>query len=338
MKVLTYSSLALFRNCRRAFRFRYVDEIVPQREDDDALGFGTLIHDCLEHWHADRDLTAILARIDAACPLRGVDERQRKTWHHATAMMKGYAARYPVEDFVPVALEHKFEGAIINPRTGAKSRALKMAGKCDGIVKIGDATYLLEHKTAARVDGDYLERLWCDLQIHLYSAYIEQTMGTPVSGVIYNVLCKPTIRQGAGETEAEFEARRADLLSKSTTGKTSAKRKVPESDDDYQARLAAFYATPEAYHREMLYLSRDQIDAVRGEIWDMAQAVLDARRKGSWYQNTSYCFNWNRPCDYFALCRSNNSPIVRDNFYKPCAAHSELRDSTTQNTAAEPVF
>jgi hypothetical protein len=200
-------------------------------------------------------------------------------------MMTAYAARYPLEDFEVVALEKAFDGPIINPATGAASRSFVLAGKVDGIVRIGDEDYILEHKTAAQIGADYLERLWTDFQITIYSHYAETTLGIPIAGVIYNVLAKARVQQGAGETEQEYEARCADLIAKSKTGKTSAKRKVPESDEEFQARLSAKYSEPEMFHREVLYLSRDRVDLLQAELWQLTQAFLDARRRGVFYQN-----------------------------------------------------
>ena len=50
------------------------------------------------------------------------------------------------------------------------------------------------------------------------------------------------------------------------------------------------------FHREMLYLSRDRFDILRSELWELTQAFLDARRRGVFYQNTAFCFNYQRPC------------------------------------------
>ena len=325
----SYSMWSLFRNCRKAAHWRYLKELVPL-ENDQHLSFGSLIHGCLEVWHQSRDLAAVLDRVDRACVNRAQDEEQRRVWHLATAMMRGYAARYPTEDFEVVALEKEFQGEIINPETGAASRSFVLAGKVDGIVRIGDQHFLLEHKTAATIDASYLERLWTDFQITLYASYVEQALGIRVAGILYNVLVKARLQQSAGETEAEFEARRADLVAKSKTGKSSAKRRMPETHDEFQARLAAKYAEPEMFHRELLYLSRDQFTTLRSELWELTQAFLDARRRDVWYQNTSFCFQYGKPCPYFALCRSGGSPNVIENFYEHRAPHEELRGVEAQ--------
>lgn len=304
----TYSMWSLFRNCRKACYWRYIRELAPIKRDP-RLGFGTLIHECLELWHCDRDLAAVLAHLDQRLPNRNQDEEQRRDWRLATAMMAGYAGRYPVEEFEVLALEHTFEGEIVNPATKARSRSFVLAGKVDGLVRVGDEHYVLEHKTASSLDADYLERLWTDFQITLYAYYLERALGIRITGVLYNVLVKARLKQRGTESEAEFEE-----------------------------RLAAKYAQPAMFHREMLYLSRDQFTVLRAELWELTQAFLDARRRNTWYQNTAFCFHHYRPCPYFALCRSGDSPNVIDNFYQRVPPHEELRETQEPSTSEAPVF
>ena len=192
---------------------------------DRNLHFGAIIHECLQAWHSRCDLDEVLGLIHRLCPNRQQDESQLRDWHLAIAMMRAYGARYATEDFQIIAIEKNFEGPITNPTTGAASRSFVLAGKVDGIVRIGGDYFVLEHKTAAQIDGDYLERLWTDFQITIYAYYIERTMGIPITGILYNVLVKAKLQQGKGETEEEFQARRAELLAKSKTGKSTAKRK-----------------------------------------------------------------------------------------------------------------
>ncbi len=281
-QISTYSMWSLFRNCRKAFEWRYLQELVPLEKDRN-LALGTVIHQSLEVWHSTRQLDAVLDAVDRAYPSRNQEADQKRDWHLATAMMRGYAARYAEEEFEVVALEKTFAGKIVNPATGASSRSFTLAGKVDGVVRMGDAHYLLEHKTASQLGGDYLERLWTDFQIVLYSRYIEQTLGIRLAGVLYNVLLKARLSQGHGETEAEYEARRAALVAKSKTGRTTAKRKLPESDEAFQKRLAIKYSDPEMFHRERLYISRDRFEQLQAQLWELTQAYLEARRRGVFY-------------------------------------------------------
>jgi hypothetical protein len=333
--VSTYSMWSQFRNCRKATELRHLQHLVPVERDRN-LHFGSIAHECLQTWHQRRDLAEVLAVIDRLCSGRIQEENQRRDWHLATAMMKAYAARYATEGFEVIGLEQNFEGPIVNPATGAASRSFTLAGKVDGIVRVGREHYILEHKTAAQVDGDYLEKLWTDFQITIYAHYIEQTLALPITGILYNVLVKAKLQQCKGETEEEFQTRRAELLAKSKTGKTTAKRKQPESDEEFQARLAEKYADPAMFHREMLYLSRDRFEILRSELWELTQAFLDARRRGVFYQNTAFCFNYQRPCAYFPLCRSGGNPNVIENFYQRVPPNEELR--VLPSDAPEPAF
>ena len=326
LAISTYSMWSLFRNCRKAFEWRYLEELVPLERDRN-LALGTVIHQCLEVWHSTRQLEAVLDTIDRAYPNRDQEAQQRREWHLATAMMRGYAARYADEEFEVVALEKTFEGKIVNPATGASSRSFTLAGKVDGVVRIGDEHYLLEHKTASQLGGDYLERLWTDFQIVLYSRYVEQALGIRLAGVLYNVLVKARLVRSLGETEVEYEARRAALIAKSKTGKTSAKRKLPESDEAFQERLAAKYSDPQMFHRERLYLSRDRFEELQAQLWELTQAYLEARRRGVFYQNTAFCFHYRRPCAYLPLCQAGGSPVVAENLYQKVPPHEELREA-----------
>jgi len=200
--VSTYSMWNSFRNCRKQAELRYLQHLLPLERDRN-LHYGSLIHDCLQLWHTGRDLAAVLALIDRLCPNRIHDENQRLDAHLATAMMKAYASRYAAEDFEVVALEKTFEGPIVNPATGAASRSFVLAGKVDGIVRIGDEHYLLENKTTSQLNSDYLERLWTDFQITIYAYYVEQTMGIPITGILYNILVKAKLQQSKGETEED---------------------------------------------------------------------------------------------------------------------------------------
>ncbi|MCO6439009.1 MAG: PD-(D/E)XK nuclease family protein [Phycisphaerae bacterium] len=339
--LLTFSALNTFRNCPRKYKHRYIDQL-QGRERADTLAFGSLIHAALETWYratddADR-LWTILDDLDRAYPNRAGDPHAKRTWQLARAMVSGYAARYPQEDFEVVEVEKVFQAEIRNPDTGRPSQTFVMAGKVDGIVRLDGELYLLEHKTAGSIDANYLDKLWTDTQIALYSHYLRE-LGSPIVGVIYNVLLKTRIQQHAGESQEEYEARRAVLAAKNKSGRSTAKRQLPETDDEFQARLAEWYAKPEAFHRERIYLSEDRLAMLQDEVWEITQQYLDARRRGKWLLNTSNCFSFQRPCAYLPYCQSGFNPNVRDNLFEIRPPHEELEgldDAATGETLENP--
>lgn len=331
--VLTYSAMNAFRNCPRKYRHHYLDHLRPL-ERADSLAFGSVVHEALELWYRHSDdpnrLSIALDHMDANFEDRDQNARSRTLWHQARAMMAGFAARYPREDFEVVHVEREFEGEIRNPDTGACSRAFSLAGKVDGIVRRRDGLYLLEHKTAARVDAQYLDKLWTDTQIHLYSLAL-RAQGFPIRGIIYNVLLKTRLVQGQGETEEEFEARRRSLAAKNKTGRSNAKRRVPETDEAYQGRLSDWYAKPEAFHRELLLIDEERLRMVAEEAWEITRQMLDARSRDRYLCNTSFCFAWQRPCEYFPLCQSGDNPALLGNLYETALPHEELASSAADS-------
>jgi RecB family exonuclease len=324
--LLTYSALNTFRNCPRKYKNRYLDNLRP-RERAEALSFGSVIHTAIELWYRSPDIESrlpdVLAYIDDAFENRMVDANQLVQWHLATAIIRGYAERYATEEFEVVEVEKEFVGEIRNPDTGRQSQTFRIAGKVDGIVRCHDGLYLLEHKTASTVDASYLDKLWTDTQIALYCYYLRE-LGYPIVGVIYNVLLKSRLKQGKGETQEEYEVRHAELAAKNKSGKSTAKRQMPETDDEFQARLTEWYSRPEAFHREFIYLSEDRLAMLQDEVWEITQQYLDARRRGKWLLNTSNCFSYQRPCEYLTYCQSGFNPNVADNLYEIALPNEEL--------------
>lgn len=328
--VLTYSALNTFRNCPRKYKHRYVDHLQP-RERPESLAFGHVIHEALEEWYSkppsvgalDHRLLGVLDLIDSRFPERHGYPRQKHLWCLARAMMEGYASQYPAEDFEVVEVEKEFQCEIRNPDTGRRSQTFTIAGKVDGIVRTYDGIYLLEHKTASTITSSYLDRLWTDTQIALYCFYLRE-LGYPIIGVIYNVLLKSRLKQHTGETLGEFESRRAVLAAKNKTGRSTAKRQEPESDESFRGRLVDWYCKPDAFFRDRYYLSDERLAMLQDEVWEITQQYLDAKRRGKFLLNTSNCFAYERACSYLPYCQSGFNPIVRDNLFESVPPHEEL--------------
>ncbi len=152
-----------------------------------------------------------------------------------------------------------------------------MAGKADAIVQRSMACNLLEHKTAASIDANYLDKLWTDTQIALYCYYYLRELGYPIVGVIYNVLLKSRLKQSKGETQEDYEARHAELAAKNKSGKSTAKRQLPETNEEFQGRLAAWYSKPKRSIASSI-ISRRSSGHAAGRSLEITQQYLDARR------------------------------------------------------------
>ncbi|HOK47886.1 MAG TPA: LAGLIDADG family homing endonuclease, partial [Bryobacteraceae bacterium] len=195
---------------------------------------------------------------------------------------------------------------------------------------------VITHNTASQIDADYLDKLWTDFQITIYAHYVERALNIPITGIIYNVIAKAKLQQSAGETEEEFRERYFALCAKNKSGKSTATRRMPETDYEFSKRLDEKYAEPGMFHREVIYLDRSRFEILQAELWELTKAMLEARRRGMYYQNTSQCFNeggYHRKCAYLPICKSGDNPVLTENLYTVVAPNEELRETTQQ-----PVF
>jgi hypothetical protein len=155
-------------------------------------------------------------------------------------------------------------------------------------------------------------------------AYLRD-LGFDIVGVIYNELPKCSLIQKRGESEKEFQERYAELCAKSKTGKSTAKRQMPESDAEYAERVKEWYSSADRFRRTELFLSQQQLDLVRQDIWGMTQQFLDARRREDWFCNRENCNSFFGDCPYRKYCQSNYSEDVRREMFEVTATpHTEF--------------
>jgi hypothetical protein len=244
-------------------------------------------------------------------------------WHLATAMIRGYAERYATEDFEVVEVEKdSSERSAIPILAGRVKRSESRARSMASFVATMDCicSSIRRHQPLMRV----ISTSCGPIRKSPCTAITCGNLGYPIVGVIYNVLLKSRLKQGKGETQEEYEVRHAELAAKNKSGKSTAKRQMPETDDEFQARLTEWYSRPEAFHREFIYLSEDRLAMLQDEVWEITQQYLDARRRGKWLLNTSNCFSYQRPCEYLAYCQSGFNPNVADNLYEIALPNEEL--------------
>jgi len=294
--IVTYSSLAKFKNCPRAYKYRCVDEIIPIRFESEPLTFGRFVHFALETWFKTRDKAGTLALIRAALANSewGIaDPRSLQI----IAMITGYMNHYPEDSQWTVEAVEEVFNAQWNDR-------YMIMGKVDGIIHTGNLRYILEHKTAQRVNYGYLAGLQGDFQSLTYAHFYPKFSGKPVHGVCYDILQKTGIRLKKNETEEEF----IDRLN------------------------SIFSSNGDMFHREYLHFSADEFRDYKGELektlelLDQAYEEYENGNPHAFPKNTQFCFSWGRPCPYFQLCRSLDNPGIKENFYKHEPAHSELNE------------
>jgi len=281
------------RDCKRKFHYRYGLGLQRRGGDDSpALNFGRLWHEVLARWFTTRTMDGMDGFI-------GRNASSRDDLERCCAMLAGYIARWPNLQVMSLH-EQTIDVPIRNPETGRRSQRFTQFGFLDMLELSQDGRVrLVEHKTAASIGGGYLEKLWSDSQITGYYAALRDD-GIDVHSVVYDVALKPKIRQKKSEDEEEF-----------------------------YIRLGEWHMQPEAYHREEVFISEQQVSDWREDVWAVTQDILTARRTGYWYRNTSRCNDYFRLCEYSSLCQ-NGAPEALIN------AEYETRESPSNNDIQQP--
>lgn len=315
-KELTHSGMQCFNDCRMKYHWRYDLGLCPV-EKIQAFEFGSAFHKGLEVWfkYGIQDAALNAAQTDAE--RRGLTlEDQIKL----ECMLTKYMEIYAHENFTVIEIEMPFRVDLCNPKTGRKSKLFWHSGKIDGLVKDTKGDYfILEHKTVSDINDAFKERILIDSQIGEYVIGIERALGITVAGSIYDVAEKPKIKMKMGETDEEFEARKADLLSKSKTGKTSAKKQEPETADEFRARMMNALSDMN-YQRFIVPFTPERKREMKEELWMISQHM----RAQMVYKNTGMCARMGMKCPFLDLCVANGDLTLCEGKYEQRKVNEEL--------------
>jgi hypothetical protein len=184
-----WSSFALFQRCPYAWQRRYVTQVTsPILTEAPSLAIGTLVHTYLAvHYARVADPTYPLSPEIVAERLLGCNpEFLATSWR----VFAAYRLYYSRETIQPLAVEHD----LVDPRTGESCRYDLIAYLPEATLMRPAGTYILEHKTAGRFDGDTLEGWSNDGevlgQIALWQRLSLDLRFGKLQGVIVNLLGK----------------------------------------------------------------------------------------------------------------------------------------------------
>ena len=258
--VFSHSRINTFKTCPMLFKYKYIDKLVPLGADTKPLSMGKAFHVGIENCSSqaaldymnndeyfmsqenENDKVIVLAMVDAF--LKKFPEA--KTWEH-----EKYMTGKMIED-------NDFQLYI------------------DGLEKHGDGYYIIELKTAARVDQTYIDKLDFNDQISRYYYMAEQN-GYKILGVKYYVVKKPLLRQKQSESIEQFRQRLVD--------------KIMEEDSIYYTLIER---TPEQIE-----------DCIKDTIYDM-QTIENTTR---FTKNLTACSCYGN-CPYIDLCRGVKDAIL----------------------------
>lgn len=308
MDTLTATALATMRTCPRKYYLRYQLAWGTERTAT-PLRFGSAYHAGLEAYNKTGDeALAVTAAIvsytntpDWAEPDQWIEEAI-----DVEELVRGHIWRYGQDTARPVEAERVFVMPITNPETGRASKTFELRGKMDLISELEAMRLALnEYKTADDdiADGsDYWPRIRFDQQISIY-VIAARHIGYDVQTVLYDVARKPRI------------GRRT--------------KRQPETLDEYQERLRNdIRERPDFYfnRKEVARLESDLAE-IRWELWQQAQAIMDARKNARWFRNVSK--NTCNFCEYREPCLENRAIVPGQpwqGFVQLTTPHPELEE------------
>lgn len=181
------SKVKMWRKCRQAYHFRYVERLRRKRVAR-PLMFGRLVHDMIEAYaNADEPFNVLDAAVKEQGPMF---KAEREEYGDLANDVRIIMTEYFDHDWKKneqltyarmnkKGAEHTFEVEIAD--------GLVCEGKIDAIAKTPNRLrWLVEHKSFGRLPSD--DHRWRDMQSNLYVRIIEMLGLDPVDGVCWDYI------------------------------------------------------------------------------------------------------------------------------------------------------
>jgi PD-(D/E)XK nuclease superfamily len=286
-KLTISNSLAKeWKTCRRKFFFNYLALLTPKKT---SIPFfvGRYYHKGMEAFYKNEDpddfIPTIIKDMDKKANeavFLTPEESDKLMIQSAIVegMLRGYVSHFAKDNkrWKVIAAEKEFSVPITDD--------IAYVGQIDLIVKFEGDLFIVEHKTAGRLDKNYVDRLALDTQITGYMIGAKHLLKEPIKGVFYNAAKKPQIRQKKDETKVDFANRIVG---------------------DYNER-PDFY-----FFRESLYRDMGAVKEYKAEISELAADIKEhiehVRKVGPekgifrFYRTTEACTS-RGPCPYLNIC------------------------------------
>lgn len=260
--IYSHSRTNTFKLCPKQFEYRYIRNLYPLSSSK-GLALGKLLHKGIE-LKSSNNLNEYVDDIDAS-----YNEETENIISLAMAMTDAYFDKFGINEKIKNELHF-----LLN------LDGYNFQGYIDGIIEEEHGYWLLEIKTASRVDKEYIDKLKYNDQVSRYYYAIEQDMvddfklDKPLLGIKYRIIKKPLIRQKASESIVEFRNRLREKL----------------NEDGYIEEL-------------ILTRNRDEIeDCILDTIEDI-KAIEHATR---YTKTLSACTTYGR-CPYMELCSNEEN-------------------------------
>lgn len=192
LEVYSISMLHTFLSCRRKFKYRTVDMLVPQGKSK-AMSFGSTIHEGIAEWYKTHDLGKVCASMErkgTEYELELSNETDPKhSIERARNILLQYADHYKERDLHVKYVEMPF---VVEVPGLNDTKPFLFAGTIDGLAEmVGDEEpklYLLESKTTTRLSSNYVMSFKPNNQITAYCWALSKYLEKPLYGAVINII------------------------------------------------------------------------------------------------------------------------------------------------------
>jgi hypothetical protein len=304
---VTYSLLSTFLDCR--YKARFYLQGWSSKFYGFALVFGGVTHKILE-WVYDDFRNGKLTHVPTDQYVKRQIRRVEKLWHSENPtpvpsmlehieltllLLEGVLPiyfQYWKKDFESVQWE-RVETVFnlpftVTSRDGVTMKT-RLRGKVDGSYrlprkrsKVMSRPWLFETKTKSRMNESTLaDILPFDTQANIYLGALRQLDGTVPSGLLYNIIRRPGLRQKKGESLPAFATR---------------------VKDDVAVRPDFYFVRME------VSVTEQEMDAFREGLSDLvSDFLLWWKGDQGHYRNTNHCENKFGTCPFIGLCLRNDT-------------------------------
>lgn len=327
---ITNSEISAMDHCMKKWYFGY-DQQLMSKAPSAPLDIGSATHEGIELYYTNPDLTAdeIISQTiskyeesqleferKGGWPKDPSEQEEEKTL--ISSMLREYIRETAaLDNFKIVSLEEEFNLPLINPYTKQEEPNLRLLGKIDGWCSINSYNFLLEHKTAASMQGDWW---WKYLnQVYLYIYAMQRKHDISFTGAYINLLIKKVPSKPKFTKKGELSKAACNATVESFTRGLIENGKDPK---DFQEELSKLAERGNAFiFRKAIYLNQDELKEAELRVWHAMQRKLT----DTYYarHRSDLC---NRMCSFKSLC-THDIPEIREELYiKREKRHAELGD------------
>ena len=310
---LSASKISTALRCGRLYDFHHNQRLRTLAPTDDALKMGTLVHAGLEAWNLALATSLGPHWRDAMHHAATKSDAPARDLNIARALIAGYSETWGIETtrkYHVIGVEVPFEIEVGHFDDG---EPIVIRGKMDAVYRDRDTGELIvvEHKTkGGKVDdAAYWSAKKANNQVGMYYLAAEAHYGELPAGVLYDVIAKP----GQKPYQATPPEKRRYKCDKRCKGRCQGhsdgtlyanQRERDETNAEFVARVEAdVTADPAKYfRRETLVRLGDERERFEVFVLDMARLLRLQDDIGVHLPNTDRCHDFNRPCDFFAVC------------------------------------